>query len=38
MKAEYIYEIFLTLVLGFAILWILYMSVGYNNYLLYMKK
>lgn len=33
---EYIYEIFLTLVLSFAILWVIYQSVGYCDYRLYM--
>ena len=35
---ESIYTIFLTLVLAFAIIWIIYVSVPYNHYNLYLIK
>lgn len=35
---ENIYTTFLTLVIAFAILWILYITTPYNSYRLYLSK
>lgn len=35
---QYIYDIILTLILSFSIVWIIYVSVPYNHYNLYLLE